>query len=90
MVADCIAATGTLETGTVTEAVPAGTVTVAGTTTAVLLADSTTEAPPTGASPDNVIVQVLLEPPSTDAGAHCRLESTGGVTVTAAVRDPPP
>jgi hypothetical protein len=61
-----------------------------GTLTAALLADNEIEAPPAGAAPDNVTVQVLLRPPNTDAGTHWNWESTGGVTVRGAILDPPP
>jgi hypothetical protein len=49
---------------------PAGTVTDAGTVTTILLSDRLMTAPPKGAAPDSVTVQVLESPPITVAGKH--------------------
>jgi hypothetical protein len=88
MVAACVAATGVLETETVTEGAPAGTVMAAGTLTAALLEDKEIETPPAGAAPGNVTVQVLLEPPNTDDGAHWNWKRI--VRAREVVKDAPP
>jgi hypothetical protein len=65
---------------------PAATVREAGTGRAALLLDSATVAPPPGATTDKLTMHVEVEPDTTLAGEHCRVETVGsGVTVTAAV-----
>jgi hypothetical protein len=49
---------------------PAGTVTDAGMVTTILLSDRLMTAPPKGATPESVTVQVLESPPITLAGEH--------------------
>ena len=61
---------------------PAEIVADAGTVAAVELSDRLTTAPPDGAAPESVSVQMLDAPPITIPGAHWRDES---VTVDAAV-----
>ena len=68
------------------ERAPAAIVTDAGTVAAVELSERATTAPPEGAAPESVTVQVLDAPPVTEPGAHCidvRV-ITGAVTVSAA------
>lgn len=67
---------------------PAGTVTLGGTVAAALLLDSATVAPPAGAAPPKVTVPVEPLPPTSVAGLTVRLESTGGLMVSVAVRVP--
>jgi hypothetical protein len=66
----------------------AGTVTDAGTFTAVLFEERATKAPPVGAAFESVTVQEDVPPDTTDVGAHCSAvivgSVAGGVTVTAA------
>jgi hypothetical protein len=72
---------------------PAGTVTLAGTVaTAVLLLERETTAPPLGAGPFSVTVPVEdpSGPPVTLAGLSVSEERIGGITVSEAVRVPPP
>jgi hypothetical protein len=65
---------------------PAATVREAGTGRAALLLDSVTAEPPVGATTDKLRVHVDVEPDTTLAGEHCRVETVGsGVTVTAVV-----
>jgi hypothetical protein len=59
------------------EEAPAPTMRVAGTLTAALLLESATLAPPDGAAAERVTVQVLLAPPTTDAGAQITDEIVG-------------
>jgi hypothetical protein len=49
---------------------PAGTVTDAGRVTTILLSVRLMTAPPKGAAPESVTVQVLESPPITVAGEH--------------------
>ena len=74
------------------EELPAPTMRVAGTVTAPLLLDRPTLAPPPGAAPDSVTVQVLLAPPTTVVGAQLSDEivTAGGFTVRDAVEEVPP
>jgi hypothetical protein len=58
---------------------PAGTATEAGTLTVVLLEEIPTDAPPDGAGPESVTVQVLLLPPATVAGAQLGILNTRDV-----------
>ena len=68
------------------EEVPAPTMTLAGIVTAALLLESPTLAPPAGAVPDSVTVQVLLAPPTTVDGVQLTAEivipDASGVSVT--------
>ena len=74
------------------EEVPAPTMTLAGIVTAALPLESPTLAPPPGAAPDSVTVQVLLAPPTTVAGVQLSDEivTAGGFTVSEAVAELPP
>ncbi len=66
-------------------ALPAGTVTLAGTLAAVLLLESMTCAPPAGAGPLSVTVAVeVCTPPTTLLGFNVSEETMGGVTVSEA------
>ena len=66
-------------------ALPAGTVTLAGTLAAVLLLESMTCAPPAGAGPLKVTVPVeVCRPPTTLLGLNVSEETMGGVTVSEA------
>jgi hypothetical protein len=76
---------------------PAGTTTLAGTTTALLELVTVTAAPPLGAVPDNVIVAVDCAPPTTLGGLSVNPVSfggaaggAGGVTVKIVVFTLPP
>ena len=65
---------------------PAATVTDAGVVRYVLLSDSVTLAPPVGAAPDSVTVQIDVPPDVTLVGEHTSEEIvTCGDTVSAAV-----
>ena len=67
---DRVAETAEVDAVNVVDEDPAGTVTDAGMVTTILLSDKLMTAPPTGATPDSVIVQVLESPPITVAGKH--------------------
>ena len=72
---------------------PAGTVTLAGTVAAGLLLERVTGAPPAGAGPFSVTVPVespTSGPPITLVGLSVSEERIGGITVSEAVRVPPP
>ena len=69
---------------------PGATVTLAGATAAGLLLESVTCAPPAGAGPFSVTVPAEGLPPVTLAGLSASEETIGGITVTEAVRVPPP
>ena len=69
---------------------PAATVTVAGAVTAGLLLETATCAPPVGAGPFSVTVPVAGLAPVTLAGLTLSAETTGGSTVSEAVRVAPP
>ncbi len=56
---------------------PANTVTEPGTGSSALLLDKVTEAPPVGAAPDNVTVQVVPAPPLNDDGLQLTDETVG-------------
>ena len=87
-------ATALVLTGKVALVDPAGTVTLLGTvTTAVLLLERETRAPPLGAGPLSVTVPVEGFPPATFAGLKVSEDTTGmgcGDTVSVAVWVPPP
>ena len=71
---------------------PAAAVTDAGVVSAELLSDKATVEPPAGAAADNVTVQVAVAPDTTLTGEHASFETVTvaeGVTVTAAVPEPP-
>ena len=61
---------------------PAATVAAAGTVNAVLLSAKVTALPPAGAAFEIVTVQVDVLPDVTEAGAHCKAVTVGGVTTT--------
>ena len=63
-------ATAEVEALKATDVAPAGIVVVAGTVAAALLLEREATAPPAGAEPESVTVQVLGVPPVTAAGAH--------------------
>jgi hypothetical protein len=69
---------------------PAGTVTLAGTAAAALLLESATTAPPAGAGPFRETVPLEALPPVTLVGLRPSEETTGGNTVSEAVRVVPP
>lgn len=73
----------------VPEVAPAGMVIVAGTVTIALLTERAIANPPAGAVLDSVTVQALDEPALTEAGAHSRVETIGGTTVTDVMRADP-
>jgi hypothetical protein len=82
-------------TANVTEAAPAGTVTVPGTEAAVDPEESVTTAPPVGAAPDNTTLPVTLPPLTTEFGDRMTLSTVGvgcvdGVTVRLALEEVPP
>ena len=70
MVAVCVDATAEVEAVKFAEEAPAEMVMDEGVTTATLLLERLTIAPPEGAAPDNVTVHVLDTPPATLTGAH--------------------
>ena len=85
----CVSATGVVEGENVPEVVPAEMVMAAGSLTTELLDDeSEIEAPPAGAALEIVTVQVLLEPPASDNGAHTNWKR--GAIVKDVVSDAPP
>jgi hypothetical protein len=67
---------------------PANTVTEAGILTAVLLTDSATTAPPNGAVPASVTVQLADVPEASEDGAHVREDNPAGAA-TGTVTMPP-
>ena len=69
---------------------PGATVTLAGTTAAGSLLESVTCAPPAGAGAFSVTVPVEGLPPVTLVGLTVSEETIGGITVSDAVRVPPP
>lgn len=69
---------------------PAGTVTLAGTTTLVLLDERVTTAPPGPAGPANTTVPIEGLPPNIETGDMATLSNAAGVTVKVAVADWPP
>ena len=86
MVTEVDESTSIVPTAKVAVVVPPRTVTLAGTvTTAVLLLESVTCAPPAGAGPLSVTVPVEELPPLTLTGFKVNDEGTGGITVSAAV-----
>ena len=93
MVIEVFVATGLVLTVKVAVVALAATITLAGTwAAAVLLLDSVTVAPPTGAGPFSLTVPVEAFPPSTEVGLKLTLLTAGGgnVTVTLAVPVTPP
>jgi hypothetical protein len=87
MTTACVEVTADVVAVNVVDDDPAGIVADAGTVAAVELSDRPTTAPPDGAAPDSVSVQVLDAPPVTVPGAHWRDNSVteGDVTVKDAV-----
>jgi hypothetical protein len=83
----CVEVTAEVVAVNVVDEELAGIVTEAGTVTAVELSDGLMTAPPDGAVPDSVTVQVLDAPPVTVPGAHWMDDSItpGDVTVNDAV-----
>jgi hypothetical protein len=80
MTAPPAAGTALVVTVNVVDVLPAGTVTLAGTTAEALLLDRVTAAPPPGAAPLNVTVAVEPEPPVTAVGfSDSELTTTWGV-----------
>jgi hypothetical protein len=70
---------------------PAGTATLPGTVAAPLLLKSETKAPPLGAGPLSTTVPVGEEvPPVTLVWFSVSEDGTGGITVSEALRVPPP
>ena len=69
----------------VVELAPAGTVTVDGRVTLVLLELSATDIPPVGAEPLNVTVAVEVFPPITEVGDKAILVSVAAMTVRLAI-----
>ena len=69
-------------------AAPAGTVTEAGTTRAVLLLDKLTAVPPLGAACASATVQVELAPEVRLAGTHCSDERPGSGFTTVTTPEP--
>ena len=72
----------------VADVLPAGTVTVAGTDTALLLEARFTVAPPEGAATSIVTVPVVVAPPIIEEGENETLTGIGGVNVNIAVTVP--
>ena len=84
---DALLATGLVVAVNVAVVAPAATVTLAGTcAAAVLLLESVTTAPPTGAGPFNITVPVDGFPPTTDVGLKLTELRVAAVTVSVAVR----
>ena len=81
--------TAVVETVKLADDAPAGTVTLAGSEVAEELSETATDAPPDGAGPASVTVQVLGSVPATAAGEHVIEETTNGWTVTEAVAELP-
>ena len=83
----CVEVTADVVAVNVVDEDPAGIVADAGTAAAVELSDRLMTAPPDGAAPDSVTVQVLGAPPITVPGAHWMDDSItpGDVTVNDAV-----
>ena len=68
---------------------PAATITEAGTVSAALFDERTTDAPPARAADVNITVQFAVPPERTEFGEHDRVETAGsGVTVTDAAALP--
>ena len=89
---DCVDVTTEVEAVNGADEEPAGIVTEAGNVTTMLLSERLTIAPPEGAGPERVTVQVLEVPPVTVAGEH-RIEEIqipAAVTAKVAVCDTPP
>jgi hypothetical protein len=95
-VTEVVAATAVVVAVKDPEEAPAPTVRVPGMLTAALLLESATLAPPDGAAPESVTVQVLLAPPTTVAGVQLRDEivtvpvPADGVNVREVVEEVPP
>ncbi len=86
IVTEVFATTGLVVIVNVVLALPAGTVTLAGTpATAVLLLVRDTTAPPLGAAPVSVTVPVEVPPPTTLDGLRETELNVGGVTVSVVV-----
>jgi hypothetical protein len=89
MVTRLVLCTGLVATEKLTLDVPACTVTLAGTVAKlVLLLESVTDAPPSGATPSSVTTPVDAAPPVTDVGfseSEPRRPPVAGVTVSVAV-----
>jgi hypothetical protein len=87
-----VAVTAVVKTGKDPEELPAGTLRVAGTPTAVLLLESATTAPLGGAAADSVTVHVLIAPPTTVAGVQLKddVVIAGGFTASEALEEVPP
>jgi len=85
IVADCWLATGTVLMVKVALALPAGTVTVAGTVVPDRLVESFTAMPPVDALPESVIVPTEEAPPSTELGFKVTDVRVGGLIVSVAV-----
>ena len=85
MVLVALAVTTLVVIATSTVSVPAGTVKVAGTVAAlILLLVRVTTNPDGPASPDNLIVIVLLVPPFTDVGFNVTVVTAAACTVNVA------
>ena len=68
---------------------PAATITEAGTVSAALFDERTTDAPPARAADVNITVQLAVPPEVTEFGEQDRLETAGSiVTVTEVVTEP--
>ena len=83
---DALLATGLVVVVNVAVVAPAATITLTGTwAAAVLLLESVTTAPPTGAGPFKVTVPVEDTPPRTDVGLRLTEYRVAAVTVNVAV-----
>jgi hypothetical protein len=70
-----LAVTAAVVVTNVTEDAPAGTLTLVGVEAEEELSDTLTAAPPAGAAPESVTVQVLGSKPATAVGEHCSEET---------------
>jgi len=90
IVTGVMAATAVVVTGNVAVVDPAAIVTLAGTDADVLVLESATDEPPSGATPLRVTVPVELAPPVKLAGTRASAATTGGLMVSTAICVAPP